>query len=176
MIAHTLTRIDRADAAAALCGPELDAVQGVLDRIRVDFTRSAAERSRTGVADCAERFEQAGAPVYSAEAWALASGLHHRTHEPRLATAAARRSAQALEGCGHVQTFLLSAVEAAQPLSRREKEIAFLAAAGRSSHEIAEQLTLSIRTVDNHLYRLYRKLGVDGRRDLRTALGLRHIN
>jgi DNA-binding CsgD family transcriptional regulator len=38
-----------------------------------------------------------------------------------------------------------------------------MAAAGTASREIAERLFLSVRTVDNHLQRVYSKLGVVSR-------------
>ena len=56
------------------------------------------------------------------------------------------------------------------PLSAQERRIADLAAAGRSTKEIAVQLSLSPRTVDGHLYRLFRKLGITRRAGLGTAL------
>ena len=55
-------------------------------------------------------------------------------------------------------------------LTRREREVAELAARDLSSREIAEQLVLSARTVENHLQRAYEKLGVRGRGELRDAL------
>jgi DNA-binding CsgD family transcriptional regulator len=51
----------------------------------------------------------------------------------------------------------------ARALTRREREIARLASAGDTSADIARQLFVSVRTVDNHLGRIYRKLGVSGR-------------
>ena len=56
------------------------------------------------------------------------------------------------------------------PLRTREREIAELAASGLSNKEIATQLVLSIRTVENHLYRVYDKLGIEGREDLGALL------
>ncbi|WP_344742987.1 LuxR C-terminal-related transcriptional regulator [Streptosporangium vulgare] len=38
--------------------------------------------------------------------------------------------------------------------------------------EVAERLCLSKRTIDTHLGRIYRKLGIRGRHQLSTALGL----
>jgi DNA-binding CsgD family transcriptional regulator len=55
-------------------------------------------------------------------------------------------------------------------LSDRERQIARLAASGVSSREIAAQFYLSTRTVENHLQRVYAKLGVAGRGELGPAL------
>jgi DNA-binding CsgD family transcriptional regulator len=55
-------------------------------------------------------------------------------------------------------------------LTPREERVARLAAQGRSSREIADELVISIRTVDLHLNNAYRKLGVAGRAELRVAL------
>ncbi|MHB1290387.1 LuxR C-terminal-related transcriptional regulator, partial [Georgenia sp.] len=55
-------------------------------------------------------------------------------------------------------------------LTRREREIAGLAAGGLSSREIAGRFTLSVRTVDTHLSHVFAKLGVHNRRDLAEAL------
>ncbi|MFG2440973.1 LuxR C-terminal-related transcriptional regulator [Streptomyces sp. NPDC048508] len=52
------------------------------------------------------------------------------------------------------------------PLTNREREIANMAARGMSNAKIASNLTLSTRTVDNHLYRIYSKLRISSRRDL----------
>ena len=57
-------------------------------------------------------------------------------------------------------------------LTPRELQVAQLAASGRSSQHIAEELSISRRTVDNQLSRAYQKLGVPGRGDLADALGL----
>jgi DNA-binding NarL/FixJ family response regulator len=56
------------------------------------------------------------------------------------------------------------------PLSRREAEIAQLAAKGLASKEIADRLFLSVRTVSNHLQNVYTKLGVASRAELADAL------
>ena len=45
-----------------------------------------------------------------------------------------------------------------------------LAATGLPSKQIASRLTVSKRTVDTHLDRIYRKLGVAGRDELSEAL------
>uniref|UniRef100_UPI0013B3A576 helix-turn-helix domain-containing protein n=1 Tax=Nonomuraea lactucae TaxID=2249762 RepID=UPI0013B3A576 len=55
-------------------------------------------------------------------------------------------------------------------LTDREREIAELAAGGKRSREIADQLFLSPRTVEAHLGRVYRKLEVSSRAALAAVL------
>jgi DNA-binding CsgD family transcriptional regulator len=58
----------------------------------------------------------------------------------------------------------------ASPLSAQERRIADLAANGETSKEIAAKLSLSPRTVDVHLRRTFRKLGITRRGGLSKAL------
>jgi DNA-binding CsgD family transcriptional regulator len=51
-------------------------------------------------------------------------------------------------------------------LSRREREVALLAARGQTAAEIAGRLFLSKRTVESHLAAVYLKLGVDSKTEL----------
>ena len=55
-------------------------------------------------------------------------------------------------------------------LTPQELQIAQLAAEGLSNREIGHRLYLSHRTVGSHLYRIFPKLGVSARRELRDAL------
>ena len=55
-------------------------------------------------------------------------------------------------------------------LSPQELQIAQLAADGLSNREIGEQLYLSHRTVESHLYRLFPKIGITSRAQIRDAL------
>jgi DNA-binding NarL/FixJ family response regulator len=50
-----------------------------------------------------------------------------------------------------------------ETLSAREKEVLTLVCEGLSNKQIAQRLYISIRTVENHLARLYSKLGVNSR-------------
>ena len=58
-------------------------------------------------------------------------------------------------------------------LTRREREVAVLAARGLSNREIANVFVVSVRTVENQLSRAYAKLALGGREELAFALGLR---
>ena len=57
-----------------------------------------------------------------------------------------------------------------QRLTAQELQIARLAARGLSNREIGERLFLSHRTVGSHLYRIFPKLGITGRAQLRDRL------
>jgi DNA-binding CsgD family transcriptional regulator len=60
--------------------------------------------------------------------------------------------------------------DARDRLTAQELQIAHLAAQGLSNPEIGERLFLSHRTVGGHLYRIFPKLGITGRAQLRDAL------
>ena len=51
-------------------------------------------------------------------------------------------------------------------LSRREREVALLAARGETAPQIAEHLSISERTVESHLVSVYAKLGVASKAEL----------
>lgn len=54
-----------------------------------------------------------------------------------------------------------------EPLSDREREVAALGRDGLTNREIAARLHLSVRTVENHMSQVLRKLGARTRADLR---------
>lgn len=52
------------------------------------------------------------------------------------------------------------------PLTPQERQVATLVAAGSSNREVSARLFVSVRTVESHLSRIYRKLGLRSRSEL----------
>lgn len=84
------------------------------------------------------------------------------------ARAFAERARRELAATG--ETVRTRAPEAADVLTAQESQIARLAAEGGTNPEIGARLFLSPRTVEYHLGKVFSKLGVGSRRDLRGAL------
>lgn len=78
------------------------------------------------------------------------------------------RAVEALEALGDRPRRQL--VVGAEALTASERRVADLAAAGRANREIAQELFVTPKTVENHLGRIYTKLGIAGRRDLARVL------
>jgi DNA-binding CsgD family transcriptional regulator len=80
----------------------------------------------------------------------------------------AERARRELRASG--ETSRARASEAWDRLSPQELQIAQMAARGFTNREIGERLYLSHRTVGSHLYRIFPKLGVTSRAQLRGVL------
>jgi DNA-binding CsgD family transcriptional regulator len=80
----------------------------------------------------------------------------------------AERARRELAAAG--ETVRKHPVQTPDQLTAQEASIARLARDGRTNAEIGAQLFLSARTVEWHLHRVYTKLGVSSRRELRGSL------
>jgi DNA-binding CsgD family transcriptional regulator len=78
------------------------------------------------------------------------------------------RARQELRASG--QTSRRRTPEARDALTPQELQIAQLAAKGLTNREIGQTLYLSHRTVGSHLYRIFPKLGISSRNELRSVL------
>jgi len=94
------------------------------------------------------------------EAMEIARGLGARAHT--------ERAHKELEVAGaRPRRLQFSGVES---LTAAERRVADLAAKGRTNREIAQSLFVTAKTVENHLGRAYRKLGVTSREELGETL------
>ena len=168
---HELCRLG--DAASGAQG--LDRLAGRVDGSFAAGAAAHAEalvgRDGPALLAVAERFAADGALLVAAEAADAAAAAFRDAGREASARAAAARAAVLLDACEGARPPALVGGEAVEALTRREREIAVLAASGLSSRQIAERLVVSVRTVDNHLQRAYRKLGVSRRQDLAQVLG-----
>jgi DNA-binding CsgD family transcriptional regulator len=126
----------------------------------------------------------AGSPYYAARAQLAYGAWLRRQHRMTESRAPLREAAQSFEALGllrlaeRARRELRASGEAPRrrkpeawaQLTPQELQIAQLAAEGLSNREIGERLYLSHRTVGSHLYRLFPKLGVTSRTQLRAAL------
>lgn len=163
---HDLIRIgrgDRVDRLAALG----DQVEGQLGDARIAHGRAFAADDADALVEVGARFESMGALVFAAEAINQASWIERRRGRTVVADRL-RSQVMALRGRRPTAaTPALASHAGLASLTLREAEVASLVAAGRTSKEVAVHLDVSVRTVDNLLQRVYRKLGVAGRADLR---------
>jgi ATP/maltotriose-dependent transcriptional regulator MalT len=144
--------------------------EGALVPAYAAHSHAAAGRSPTGLRDAAAAFTHIGANLLAAEAAAAAAQAHQKRGEGREATAIATEAGRLAQLCEGARTPALVSAAAPEPLTAREREVASLAAQRLTSKEIADRLYLSVRTVDNHLQKIYTKLGVTSRVDLAAAL------
>ena len=136
----------------------------LISRIR-DWGEAVAAADVSRLCELAPELASAGMAalavdgLHDAARFAAAAG---NSELERKATLAARRLAVDMD---HVID-----TNGADELTEREWTIARAAAGRQRSREIGQQLGLSVRTVDNHLARIYRKLGVNGRVELEEVL------
>ncbi|GAA4874726.1 LuxR C-terminal-related transcriptional regulator [Actinomycetospora straminea] len=147
-------------------------LDGELPAVMVAHSRALSARDGATLDEVAARFEALGALLLAAEVAAQASAVHRADGSTVPARASAARSRAWAQECEDARTPALGLLEASTELTRRELEIASLAATGLTSKAIAEQLVVSVRTVDNVLRAVYAKLGVSGRGELSQVAGL----
>lgn len=142
----------------------------------LDVMRAHAEALLTedpiALGEGARRFCGFGAALLAAEAWAQLSSILEDRGEPQTGSRAALLSIACQMRCERPNTPALRARPTL--VTKREADMAMAAASGRTSPEIAKSRFVSVRTVDNHLSSVYRKLGISGREELRSVLAPVH--
>jgi len=168
---HALSRVgrptSRAEAAAGLerLARSSDSPLFAAHALRA---RAMADSDVEGLVAVAPAYEAMGARLDAVECWAEVA---RRPADDRQRAHARRRVAELRADGEPLVTPALDGVGSRPVLTAREAEIASLVAAGTSRQDIADHLVVSVRTIDSHLQRVYRKLGVRGREGLVAALG-----
>jgi DNA-binding CsgD family transcriptional regulator/tetratricopeptide (TPR) repeat protein len=168
---HDIVRLGRAAVVADRLIALASMIDGRAAPAFADHARAAADGDGVGLDRVSEQFESFGALLYAAEVAAEATATHRdagRTGSASLSRAHAISLAAHCEGATTPALALLHDDD--DGLTRREREIAQLAASGMSSPEIAKELVVSVRTVDNHLQHAYAKLGISKRSELGPRL------
>jgi DNA-binding CsgD family transcriptional regulator len=137
---------------------------------RAATAAAATTSDPAGLATAADWFERHGALLFAAETALAAAAAYRRAGTSRPARALELRAGTLARQCEGAHTPALISATATASLTPREREVAMLAARGLTSHQIASQLLLSVRTVEHHLQHAYEKLGITRRQQLADAL------
>ncbi|GGW56183.1 LuxR family transcriptional regulator AbsR2 [Streptomyces griseoloalbus] len=146
--------------AVRLGSPERAA--GRLNGVFADHADALARADGPALDRVAEELQRRGFLLFAAEAYAQAVPAHR---EPHAARTARTRAAALARRCQGARTPALAGLVLGE-LTARQRQIVTLAAEGLSNRQIAERLTLSVRTVGNHLYGAYTRLGTPSRATL----------
>jgi DNA-binding NarL/FixJ family response regulator len=167
---HDLVMIDRRPEDAARLERVASLVDGVLVATMARHARALVGGDVDELEATARTYEELGVSLDAAIAASQAARELAARGFDRRARGLDALSTEALARCQGATPPLLAERTAPVALTRREREVATLAADGCSNREISERLFVSVRTVENHLQRAYEKLGVTSRGELSAAL------
>jgi DNA-binding CsgD family transcriptional regulator len=170
MILHDLARLGHPDAERAALLAEHGV--GELGMARIQHILGLVESDLDEIAAAADAFGEMGANLIAAEAAYGLAAEHRRRGSARDATSWTRKASAWTELCPGARTPGLAIPDEPVALTKREREVAVLAAGGLTSKDIAERLFVSVRTVDNHLGRVYDKLGISSRAELAEIMAV----
>jgi DNA-binding CsgD family transcriptional regulator len=142
-------------------GPRVGLVARLADALR--------DEDGAELTSLSDDFERMGDVIAAADCAAHAALTYRRQGKRGSALGSSARAAALAEQCG-ASTPALRQASAPLPLTDREGEIVMLIGEGFSSREVAERLTLSVRTVESHIYRAMLKTGTTSRDELAALL------
>src|SRR5581483_8815622 len=138
-------------------------VEGALLPARSHHVEMLAKQDAAGLEAASKALADLGAHLLAAEAAADAAVIWRRSGDPRRAARLEIHGRAIATRCESPVPPALGALQARSTLTAAERGVAYLAAGGRTNREIAEELHLSVRTVESHLHHAYAKLGVADR-------------
>jgi DNA-binding CsgD family transcriptional regulator len=169
---YDLARLGHAEEVAERL-TEIGAIgQSEMHRTMGAAAHALAHGTAAEIAAESDTFASMGVNLFAAELAVSASDAFRREGDQRRVAEWGRRASELTALCEGAQTPGLVQIDAPIPLTQREREIALLAAQGLTSKTIGERLYVASRTVDNHLARIYSKLGVSNRNELSSALSM----
>lgn len=169
ILLHDAVRLRRPEGVVTHLREIADRVEGSFAPALADHAEALAGGDGDAVLGVAGRFSDMGATLLAAEGAAQASRLLRAEADERAANRAASQSRALARRCTGARTPALTL--APQPLTPRERQVALMATAGMNNREIATELVISKRTVENHLASVYRTLGVSDREEAARVLG-----
>ena len=161
---HTAVRFGGRSHAARL-GELARILDAPLPDAMAAHARAQADHDAQLLDEVAERFSGIGAMALAADAAAQAAREHARAGERAKGLESLAR-VHWLAGKFGLHSPAIDAVTQPLPITDREREIAAMVSAGLSNREIAHRLSVSVRTVDGHLYRIFAKLDIRSRDQL----------
>jgi DNA-binding CsgD family transcriptional regulator/tetratricopeptide (TPR) repeat protein len=141
-------------------------VEGPRAPIAARYAKALADDGAAELEAVAADFESMGDLLAAADAAAHSSSAYRMANRNGSALTAGARAESLSKRCGGATSPALSAAKIAFPFSHRQREIALLVAKGLTNREIAEVLSLSVRTVEGHIYRATFKAGIATRAEL----------
>ncbi len=143
-------------------------------QVMAEHIQALADADGNALTKVSRQFRDMDALPLAAEAAAQAARAHRAAGQRRKGREAWAACQELLRGCaGALPPWMVSENRRENefaPLTPREREVAALAATGMSNRDIAHRLVVSVRTVENHLHRIYHKLGITARNALRRGL------
>ncbi len=154
--------------------PRLRELETIVEGPRAGVAARFAEALHVGdaavLAWVSQEFERMGDRVAAMDATAHAAIAYRRQDKRGSALACSTRAEAFAQQCGGASTPALRQAAERVPVTGREREIVMLLGEGLSNREIAARLTLSVRTVENHIYNAMGKTGTASRDDLAALM------
>jgi DNA-binding CsgD family transcriptional regulator len=170
-VMHSIARLGDPRAVSERLTELASADEGHLLTARAAHVHALIARDPDALQRSASDFERCGAWLLALEALAdCVSAYRYQGHSSQ-ATAIAHRALALRQRCENPESPALRVLNDVPLLTRAELQVATLAATSKTNKEIAEQLVISPRTVENHLRHVYRKLAIRGREQLLGLLG-----
>lgn len=165
------TAVQFGDRSVAPRLRELEAiVEGPRVGLAARFAVALRDNDAAELAALSGEFERMGDVVAAVDAAAHAALAYRRRQLRGSALECSARASVLAEQCGRVMTPALGQATEPLPLTDREREIVMLIGEGLSNREVAARLTLSIRTVESHVYQAMSKTGTTSREELAALL------